>query len=91
MKKSSYMTRAMKASDPRFARVLGKLGYERADVVAGTEANDPNDHAMDGQKGNSETTELDALRAEYNETFGKRAYRGWDFDTIKNKIAEAKD
>ncbi len=91
MKKSTYMTRAMKASDPRFARVLGQLGYERADVVAGTESGDSLDHAGDERKGDSKTTELDALRAEYNETVGKRAYHGWDVDTIKNKIAEAKD
>jgi hypothetical protein len=91
MKKSSYMTRAMTASDPRFARVLGKLGYARADVVAGAEAGDPLDHDGDGQNGGSKDPELDALRAEYHETVGKRAYHGWDVDTIKNKIAEAKD
>ncbi|WP_313760177.1 hypothetical protein [Rhizobium sp.] len=34
MKKSSYMTRAMKAKDRRFARILGGLGYERADMTA---------------------------------------------------------
>lgn len=27
MKSSSYMTRAMRAKDPRFARILGKLGH----------------------------------------------------------------
>lgn len=27
MRDQSYMTRALRASDPRFARVLGKLGY----------------------------------------------------------------
>lgn len=27
-KNSGYMTRALQANDPRFARVLGKLGYE---------------------------------------------------------------
>lgn len=34
MKKSTYMDRAMKSRDPRYARVLSKLGYERRDVVA---------------------------------------------------------
>jgi hypothetical protein len=34
MKRSTYMTRALKAHDPRFARVLGKLGYERSDMIA---------------------------------------------------------
>ena len=28
MNKSGYMTRALAHRDPRFARVLGKLGYE---------------------------------------------------------------
>lgn len=27
MKSQTYMTRAMKARDPRFSRILGKLGY----------------------------------------------------------------
>jgi len=34
MKSHSYMTRAMRARDPRFARILGKLGYDRRDMVA---------------------------------------------------------
>lgn len=34
MKKSTYMDRAMKSRDPRFARVLGKLGYDRRDMVS---------------------------------------------------------
>ena len=33
MKKSTYMDRAMRSSDPRFARVLGKLGYQRSDLT----------------------------------------------------------
>lgn len=34
MKKSTYMDRALKSRDPRYARVLSKLGYERRDMVA---------------------------------------------------------
>lgn len=34
MKKSTYLDRAERARDPRFARILGKLGYERRDMVA---------------------------------------------------------
>jgi hypothetical protein len=34
MKTSSYMTRALKAKDPRYARILGRLGYEAAAPVA---------------------------------------------------------
>lgn len=33
-KHSGYMDRAMKSRDPRFRRVLAKLGYERRDMVA---------------------------------------------------------
>jgi len=34
MKSQSYMTRALRSADPRYARVLGRLGYSRADQVA---------------------------------------------------------
>jgi hypothetical protein len=34
MKSQSYMTRALRARDPRFATILGKLGYERSDMSA---------------------------------------------------------
>lgn len=34
MKSDSYMTRALQARDPRFAKVLSRLGYRRADLRA---------------------------------------------------------
>ena len=73
MKKSGYMDRAMRAADPRFARILGKMGYDRRDMTAEDQAD-----------------ELDALRDEYKEVVGKRAYHAWDADTLREKIAEAK-
>lgn len=76
MKKSSYMTRAMQARDPRFATVLGKLGYERADLHASESA--------------SPVLDIKELRAEYQKVVGKRAFNGWDADTITAKIAEAR-
>lgn len=89
MKKSGYMTRAMKASDPRFARVLGKLGYDRADMIAA----DPLDHDGDGRRGGSPkhaaSDELTELRAKYQEKFGKRAFNGWDASELSAKLAEA--
>lgn len=95
MKKSSYMTRALNAGDPRFARVLGKLGYDRNDVVAVPNASDPLDHDGDGKKGGSKSAPLDdevtALRTQYQNKFGKRAYHGWDAKTLTEKLAEAKD
>ena len=76
MKKSGYMDRAMRSADPRFARVLGKLGYKRSDMAAAAaEA--------------SEQDELTALRAEYQAAYEKRAYHGWDAQTLREKIAEA--
>jgi hypothetical protein len=88
MKKSSYMTRALTASDPRFARVLGKLGYERSDVIAA----DPLDHDSDGKKGGSPSVkpsdDLTTLRTKYSEKFGKRPFHGWDAMTLTEKLAE---
>lgn len=77
MKKSTYMDRALKSRDPRFARILGRLGYERRDMVAA----DPAD---------SDADDLTALRAEYQDVVGKRAYHGWDVDDLRGKIAAAK-
>ena len=76
MKKSTYMTRALKSHDPRFARILGKLGYERRDLVAAEPVADDDD--------------LAALRAEYQDVVGKKAYHGWSADELRDKIAEAK-
>ena len=77
MKKSGYMDRAMRAADPRFARILGKLGYQRSDMTA-------------AKVEEAEADELDALRDEYKEAVGKRAYHGWDADELREKIAAAK-
>jgi hypothetical protein len=76
MKSLSYMDRALRAQDPRYARILGKLGYGRRDMRA-REPLDPEE-------------ELKALREEYQDVVGKRAYHGWDAETLKAKIAEAK-
>lgn len=76
MKKSAYMDRAMKARDPRFARILGKLGYDRRDMQAEPAAEPEEDIA--------------AVRAEYLEVVGKRAFNGWDIPTLRQKMAEAK-
>jgi len=40
MTKNGYMTRAMRRQDPRFAKILGKLGYESADMQADKQADD---------------------------------------------------
>lgn len=76
---ADYMTRAMKSKDPRFARILSKLGYDRRDMVAQSEPAEP---VQD---------DLTDLRAEYQEAVGKKPYHGWDADTLREKIAEAKE
>lgn len=75
MKKNRYMDRALAARDPRFARVLGKLGYERRDMVAA---------APEG------VDDIAAVRDQYERVLGKRPFNGWDVATLRDKIAAAK-
>lgn len=78
-KHSGYMDRALKAHDPRFARILGKLGYDRRDMVAAeTDVDDGED-------------DLSELRAEYQDVVGKRAYHAWSADELREKIAAASE
>lgn len=81
MKKNSYMDRAERARDPRFARVLGKLGYERRDMVPVASAPAPAPAPAAGG--------LSALRDEYERVIGKRPFNGWDAVTLREKIAAA--
>lgn len=67
----------MRASDPRFARILGKLGYQRSDMEA-------------AKAQEAEADALDGLRAEYQDVVGKRAYHGWSAEELREKIAAAK-
>ena len=76
MKNNGYMDRALRARDPRFARVLGKMGYERSDLVPS-----PPVAPAEG---------LTALRDEYERALGKRPFNGWDAATLREKIAAAK-
>jgi hypothetical protein len=90
----TYATRRLQAGDGfeasrRDAELLKRLG--RA-----TEAPaDPLDHDRDGKKGGStpakKSDELTALRALYQDRFGKRAFHGWDAKALTEKLAEAKD
>lgn len=74
MKSQSYMTRAMRAQDPRFARILGKLGYGTKVVVA--EPVEPED-------------DLDVLRAEA-ESLGVDVDGRWGEKRLKQEIGKAK-
>ena len=46
-KSNTYMDRAMRSADPRFARILGRLGYQRSDLAAATEAAEAEDELSD--------------------------------------------
>jgi len=76
MRSQTYMDRAMRSSDPRYARVLKKLGYGGS-ADRSTPAPAPAD-------------DLSALRAEYEQLVGKRPFMDWDADKLREKIAEAK-
>lgn len=70
---AGYYDRALKSRDPRFARVLEKLGYGRRDMTAVEPEKD----------------EMSALRDEYLSVVGKRPFNGWDADTLREKIVAA--
>lgn len=63
----------------RYADILQKLGrgtYMTRDMQAQEPNNDD---------------QLAGLRAEYQAVVGKRAYHGWDAETLREKIAESRD
>jgi hypothetical protein len=79
----TYATRRLRAGDAFSAsnangRVLAAIG--KAEIVSGP-----------SEAGGSDAEQLSDLRTQYQQKFDKKAYHGWDVDTIKNKIAEAKD
>ncbi|KFB10343.1 hypothetical protein [Nitratireductor basaltis] len=74
--KSNYLDRAMKARDPRCRKIAERLGYGRRDMQAETPA--------------QKSDPLSEAREEYQAVIGKRPYHGWDVETLRAKIAEAK-
>jgi hypothetical protein len=89
----TYGTRRLKAGDgftaaSRDADLLQRLGRARY-----AEA-DPLDHDKGGKKGGSTAPKkadgLPELRKQYQEAVGKKPFAGWDAETLKAKIAEAK-
>lgn len=72
-KRSGYMTRALAHRDPRFAQILGKLGYEGRDMRADPEPVQAPD-------------EMAALRAEYETVIGKRPFPGWSGEVLREKM-----
>ncbi|MCG7508878.1 hypothetical protein [Mesorhizobium retamae] len=76
MKSHSYMTRALQARDPRFARILGKLGYQ---TTAELEAVNQTRRA----------TSIAELRDLYKTIVGKPPFNGWNAKQLREKIAAA--
>ncbi|MDV3143286.1 MAG: hypothetical protein Q8761_02495 [Sweet potato little leaf phytoplasma] len=77
-RQNGYMDRALKARDPRFAHVLGKLGYNRTDMVAAEQGSAP-----------EPADDLAALRDQYQAAVGKKPYHGWDADELRKRITDA--
>lgn len=78
------MDRALKASDPRFARILGKLGYSRSDM-----ADAPSSLREPPKEPRTASASITDLRDEYQIVVGKKPFMGWDAETLAAKIAEA--
>lgn len=74
MKHQGYFTRALKARDPRFARIFSKLGYDTSALISEDES----------------AINIVNLRDTYEKVVGKRPFMGWDAETLAAKIAEAR-
>jgi hypothetical protein len=83
-KPSKYMDRALKHRNPVFAKVLGRMGYTTRQLVA-----EPPTQVVETVR-EDDPSELTALRIEYQEVTDRKAYWGWDADTLRAKISEAK-
>jgi hypothetical protein len=90
-----YGTRMLTAGEP--VMVSGPLAREMIALGRATEkpvrARRPQlDHDHDGREGGSPKraeADVSALRAAYQEKFGKRPFNGWDAATLREKIAGA--
>lgn len=102
-KKSSYMNRAMRSNDRRFATVLGKMGYARSDIRAESttvKAPTPKRKVKEKLVVDPATKEpalvdedagraaLESAREEYTLKIGKRPFMGWDLDTLNERMKE---
>lgn len=78
-KSSTYMDRAMRSSDRRYAVILGKMGYSTTDMRP--------QKAVEPQE---EDGEIKALREQYQDVVGKRAFHGWDANELRERIEKAR-
>lgn len=85
-KDMTYGTRRLRAADEFEAndrsqsRLLAALGRARLVEEGGTKKAVKAEVQADAKAG---------LRAEYQRVYGKRAFNGWDADTLREKIAAA--
>jgi hypothetical protein len=89
-----YGTRMLQAGEPLTldaprARLLTAMGW--VTDKRPRQARPQLDHDGDGKAGGSPKptgADLPALRQEYQAKFGKKAFNGWNADTLRAKIAE---
>lgn len=92
--KQSYMDRALRHKDPRYARILSKMGYGTRHMVAqSVSVPDPdldleNEDDTSAPAPVSDADALKALRDEYQQKTGKRPYHGWNADELRERIAQ---
>ena len=80
MKHAGYRTRAMQASDPRYARIFDSLDGQLA-------REEPKPQPVRAPQPIAQNNdELSELRGKYQSLVGKRPFMGWDSATLKDKI-----
>lgn len=91
---SSYMNRALKSRDPRYKKILNKLGYDTREL----KAKQPSEEVAVEESAKEviveETSPEDSLknaRSQYEQTFGKKPYYGWNVEQLLEKIAKANE
>lgn len=75
--KRHYLNRMLTARDPRYAKIARKLGLAKA--MPPLTPPPPPDEI------------LAEVRAAYREAIGRAPHHSWDVDTLREKIAAAKD
>lgn len=77
----------------RAERAPGKIAPPPAELVKKAAKRDPFDHDNNGAPGGSTSggsgEDMTALRKEYTEKMGKRAFPGWDAAELRRRMAAA--
>jgi|GEM_PF-1302709 len=92
MKSSCYMTRALRSKDGRYAVLLGKLGHSVPLQPRVSETDLPVGDGTGREVAPASVSsddEIKSLRSQYETVLGKRAFAGWDAETLRQKIAQA--